>query len=122
MSPMPKQRIPIWIGGKTDAALKRAAHNDGWLGMNYPIDEIRELLAKLRTERTRYLDRAGDTADSFNTFVIPDAAASSTTYRQLEDLGIDGTMAVLWGPNSPALESVAAKIDAMQEFAHKFIR
>jgi probable F420-dependent oxidoreductase len=119
--PMPQKKIPIWIGGKTDAALRRAARNDGWLGMNYPLDEVRSLLGKLRTERTQYLDRTGGPADRFSTFVIPAAEVSAATYRQLEDLGIDGTMAVLWGPNSAALDSVAAKLDSMQEFANRFI-
>jgi probable F420-dependent oxidoreductase len=31
MNPPPPERIPIWVGGISDPALRRAARNDGWL-------------------------------------------------------------------------------------------
>jgi hypothetical protein len=30
-NPVPPARIPIWVGGISDAALRRASRNDGWL-------------------------------------------------------------------------------------------
>src|SRR5207302_7513194 len=42
LNPMPVQRpIPIWFGGRTDPALKRAARlGDGWLAGGRPEDDL----------------------------------------------------------------------------------
>jgi len=74
--PRPGQRVPVWIGGKSRAALRRAARHDGWLGMNYPMDEIRQLLATLREERQAWLEAGGTDHGNFRRFVIPIALPS----------------------------------------------
>ena len=114
MFPVPAGPIPVWVGGKTDAALRRAIRQDGWLGMNYPVDEITmllERLAKLRSE-------AGDERKDFEVFVIPNAMPSDELYQQLADLGVTSTMAGAWPPGDPAfatLDSKLAAIDAAKE-------
>src|SRR5205823_5127241 len=57
INPLPVQRpIPIWIGGHSDAALKRAATiGDGWLPQMQPDDTARQAVEKLRT----YAQEAG---------------------------------------------------------------
>jgi probable F420-dependent oxidoreductase len=120
--PMPAQRIPVWIGGKSRAALRRAAHHDGWLGMNYPMQEIEVLLGKLREERQRYLDAGGIDHGNFRRFVIPEAMPSHEVYRQLEDWGIDGTVAMAWGVDDPAFAPLERKLEAMQAFADVYLK
>lgn len=112
--------VPVWIGGKSPAALRRAARHDGWLGMNYPMDEIRQLLDRLNTERQRVEDERGPAP--FGRFVIPQAEPDPGIYHQLEDWGIDGTVAMAWTVDDPAYFSLDAKLEAMQRFADRFIR
>jgi probable F420-dependent oxidoreductase len=119
--PVPKRRIPILIGGKSPTALQRAARNDGWLGMYYPMEEIRELLRTLHLERKRYLDTHQTAAAKFETMVIPGAAPAADVYHQLEDWGVDGTIAVPWDLADSKYDDLHAKIDAMQTFADRFI-
>ena len=112
--------VPVWIGGKSPAALRRAARFDGWLGMNYPMDEIRQLLDRLDEERRHVEDGRGPAP--FGRFVIPQAEPDHDIYRRLEDWGIDGTVAMAWTVDDPACHSLDAKLEAMERFADRFIR
>ena len=52
MLPMPISRIPIWIGGSSDAALKRTTRvADGWHGSRYTAEEAAPIIRRLRAER-----------------------------------------------------------------------
>jgi len=48
-----KETIPIWVGGATDPAIKRAARvGDAWLvGMNPTVDELKRWLPMFKEER-----------------------------------------------------------------------
>lgn len=51
-SPLPQPPIPIWVGGRTDASLKRAAERgDGWLPIFLTPDRYREMWSRLEAMR-----------------------------------------------------------------------
>jgi probable F420-dependent oxidoreductase len=117
MLPAPSDPIPIWVGGKSDAALRRALRHDGWLGMNYGVDEIDSLLGRLSAMRAE----SGDARPGFEVFVIPNALPSAGLYAELAARGVTSTMALPWAPGDPAFDSVRAKRDAMGRFADQFL-
>jgi probable F420-dependent oxidoreductase len=43
----PEGRIPVLVGGESDAALRRAARNDGWIGTAYALDDAQVILDRL---------------------------------------------------------------------------
>jgi hypothetical protein len=52
MLPLPISRIPIWIGGSSDAALKRTTRSaDGWHGSRHSPEEAAPIVKRLRAER-----------------------------------------------------------------------
>jgi len=49
--PQPIAPIPIWIGGSSDAAIKRALRQDGWHGSRVSPDKAAEVVKRFRAER-----------------------------------------------------------------------
>ena len=106
--PVQKPHIPIWIGGHTGPAIRRAAkYGDGWMpiGLRPPAilepEELAEKIARLRT-LTVQAGRAEDAVQvTFSTDVIFDKSAGPTRrmvsgrpeqiaadLRQYQDLGV----------------------------------
>ncbi|HLX55562.1 MAG TPA: LLM class F420-dependent oxidoreductase [Ktedonobacteraceae bacterium] len=50
LNPLPARRsIPVWLGGRADVLLRRAARlADGWFPQGQPDDQMREILERLR--------------------------------------------------------------------------
>ena len=59
MEPTPAARVPIYVGGLSEAALDRAARHDGWIGDLYTIEEASRHARRLAELR----DNAGAEGD-----------------------------------------------------------
>src|SRR5580700_10882994 len=53
MQPKPEKPIPIWIGGTSEPALKRALRLDGWHGSRATPEQAAPIVKQLREERPR---------------------------------------------------------------------
>lgn len=86
--PQPGRHIPIWIGGNSAPAQRRALSlADGWHGVRLPPDELAPIAAKLRAER------GGDFAITVRLFWDALEDNAEDLKRDLdayEKLGIDG--------------------------------
>jgi probable F420-dependent oxidoreductase len=51
MSPAAPEPIPVWIGGNTGPAIRRAVRNDGWIGSYIDVAEAVDLVGKVRARR-----------------------------------------------------------------------
>jgi probable F420-dependent oxidoreductase len=73
VNPKPQRRtVPVFVGGNSDAALRRAARwGDGWYGFNLPdVDAVRERVRTLRA----WTRQAGRDADALSVAVaVPTA-------------------------------------------------
>jgi probable F420-dependent oxidoreductase len=111
MEPTPP-RIPIYVGGLSEVALRRAARNDGWIG-----DLISTDRAIAGVERVREL-RAGNGLSmvGFEVLTPLTDAFLPEHYERAEAAGITGVITMPWmfyaGPDA----SLAEKIDGMKRF------
>ena len=115
MFPVPSPPPPIHVGGRSDAALRRAVRHDGWLGMNYDLDEVDRLLDRLRELRAE----AGDTRDDFEVFVIPNAEPTMELHQRLAAQGVTSTMVMPWYPGDPSAATIGQKRSAMEAAADR---
>jgi probable F420-dependent oxidoreductase len=114
MFPVPSERIPMWIGGMSDAALRRAARHDGWIGDGCDPAELPELLRRLTELRA---DAGNERAD-YEIFVAPMAPPSDELYESLTALGVTSTVAL---PYDIGTTTVEQKRAALESFARTYI-
>jgi probable F420-dependent oxidoreductase len=118
LSPAPPGPIPIYVGGASPAALRRAARlGDGWLGSGHAPDEIPALvqeLARLRRE-------AGREREPFDFVAALTAPPDPDLFRRLEDRGVTSVIsyppAFTTGPGS----SLAGKRAVLERYADAVI-
>ena len=111
MEPTPPP-IPIYVGGLSDVALRRAARHDGWIGDLISTDEALARvarLAELRAER-------GLSMEDFTVITPLTDAFLPEHFARAEAGGIDGVVTMPWMYYSPPNCSTADKIDGMARF------
>jgi probable F420-dependent oxidoreductase len=120
MTPAPSRPVPILIGGHADAALRRAARNDGWMHGGGDPEELDALIAKLN----RFRDEAGTAGDDdYQIHVISIDAYTADGIKRLEDKGVTD---VIVGFRIPYItgqdtEPLDAKIRNLEMFAENVI-
>ncbi len=79
-------KIPIIVGGQSDAALTRAAAwGDGWCGFNLTPEEAGVMVERLDS----LLIKHGRRRDAFEIFVAPIRSAGPETIAAYRDAGVD---------------------------------
>ncbi|MGH0033245.1 MAG: TIGR03619 family F420-dependent LLM class oxidoreductase [Myxococcota bacterium] len=117
MSPAPPSRVPIWVGGISKPALRRAARNDGWLSDLQTSDEIGACIASVREHR-RELGRDGE---PFDVMASASDAFTLDGYRRLADLGVTHVLTLPWIFYHGDTQDLEAKRDGIRRFAEEVI-
>lgn len=93
IEPSPTEPVPIWCGGHSRAALRRAARLcDGWVGNAYPIEECEHYVGLLRGE----LEAAGRGPEGFEIILGVHAAPTREVCERLAAAGVTGLLCVPW--------------------------
>jgi probable F420-dependent oxidoreductase len=116
MSPVPPVEPPIWVGGKSRVALRRAARYDGWLGMNYPMAETLDLLDQLAALRAE----AGRVSPDAMTLALPIDVPTPALHEELAGRGATATLGMPWAPGDPAFADLGRKVAALEEWSAQF--
>jgi len=111
MEPTPPP-IPVYAGGLSDAALRRAARNDGWIGDLISTDHAIEAVGRVRELRAD----AGLTMDDFTVITPLTDAFTPAHYQRAADAGITGIITMPWMFYSGPDATLADKVDGMRRF------
>ena len=118
--PAPTKRIPLLVGGHSDAALRRAVlKGDGWMHAGGDGDELDVLLARLAEIRKA----EGDTRDDFEVHVISYDAYTPDGVKRLEDKGVTDAIVGFRVPyiQGPDTEPLSKKVEHLQRYAETVI-
>jgi alkanesulfonate monooxygenase SsuD/methylene tetrahydromethanopterin reductase-like flavin-dependent oxidoreductase (luciferase family) len=93
MAPVPKKHIPIYVGGTSKPALRRAARfGDGWVSVIHNKDEVKGVLAELNGYRREF----GRENEPFDVMMHCPDAETVDDIRRLEDLGVTDLQVTPW--------------------------
>ena len=115
-TPAPPSKIPLLVGGHSDAALRRAVRKgDGWMhagGDGEELDRLLTRLAEIRKEE-------GDTRDDFEVHVISFDAYSPDGVKRLEDRGVTDCIVGFRVPyiKGPDEEPLEEKVRHLEKYA-----
>ena len=111
MTPTPP-RIPIYAGGLSDVALRRAARNDGWIGDLIGMDQAIASIERIRDLRAE----KGLGMDGFTVITPLMDAFLPEHYARAEAAGVHAIMTMPWMFYSGPDCSTAEKVDGMRRF------
>lgn len=118
MSPVPPAPIPVYVGGLSEPALRRAATRaDGWVSDLHPTAELRERIAHLRALRAGS-ERAGE---PFTVLASATDAATLDGYRRLEEAGVTHLLTMPWVFYAGMTEDLESRLGGIRRFGEEVI-
>jgi probable F420-dependent oxidoreductase len=116
VQPLPNHHVPIWVGGRSERALRRAVDKgDGWHGAFLPDEELARVAKRLRAERPEAFTLSTRLAVDGLTGDLDDLR------RQLDACAAAGIDHVLSAPAQRGIDDWLASVDALwavfQEYA-----
>jgi len=119
MNPRPPGDIPIWIGGISDAAMRRAARlADGWVTDLQSSEEIIESMARIQQWRKEY----GRDHLPFDVMATPSDAYDIDGYKRLEEAGVTHILTMPWPFYHGDTQELDKKLDGVQRYAEDIIQ
>ena len=117
MSPAPPERIPIWVGGISKPALRRAARHDGWLSDLQTSEEIAASIRFVQEQRGE-LGRGGE---PFDVMASASDAFTLDGYRRLGEAGVSHVLTLPWIFYHGDTQDLEKKLDGLRRFGEEFI-
>jgi probable F420-dependent oxidoreductase len=116
MTPSPGS-VPIFVGGTSEPALRRAARNDGWVSDLQTTEELAGFCAKLRA----YRDELGRGDEPFAVIASCKDAWDLDGYRRLHEVGVTHLLTQPWMFYAGDTKDLGERIDGIARFADDII-
>lgn len=119
MLPAPSEPVPVYIGGHSDIAFRRAARmGDGWLGMNYTMDTLVEHCTTLQRAR----EDAGTADRPFEVIASPEVAPTADALEEIAAAGVTTILTSSWFAGGIRAPEVDRAEEMIRSYAERFIR
>ena len=125
MNPSPPAPVPIYVGGQSAPALRRAARlGDGWIAAQaYSEQDAWHHLGLVK----EHLEEQGRAGDDFVVYMALNERPDVDLYRRFEDAGVTDLICAPWmlaamGPGRDYKSALDAKLQATEQFADDVIR
>lgn len=112
MEPTPSRRIPVYVGGLSEVAFRRAARHDGWVGDLYTVEEAAAHAATL----ARMREEAGNERD-FSVITALTDAFTPEQFARAGELGVTDVMTMPWAYYHGLDVGLEQKLDGLERFA-----
>ena len=117
MSPGVPGEIPVFVGGRTPAALRRVARiGDGWIPDILSVAELSRGIAEIRARR-RDLGRS----EAFFVIGAPKEGVSLDHFQRMRDAGVTHLWMIPWLLYGGDTRSLQVKQDALRRFGDEVI-
>ncbi len=117
MTPAPPAPVPIYIGGTSDAAIRRAARHDGWVSDLMSTREAGEVRTRIDAER----ERLGRGERDFAMIVSMNDALTADDYRRAAEVGVTDNLTMPWVFYGGFDLPLQAKLDGVRRFAEEIM-
>lgn len=117
-NPKPAGHVPIWVGGISQPALRRAARlGDGWLSDLQPAADIVDSIQQIHAMRKEL----GRDNLPFDVMATPSDVGDPDGLRRLEDQGVTHIIGTPWLMYFEGPTTLAQKKDAIKRYADDII-
>ena len=117
MEPTPGRRIPVYVGGLSEVAFRRAARHDGWVGDLYTVEEAAAHAATL----ARMREEAGNERD-FSVITALTDAFTPEQFARAGELGVTDVMTMPWAYYHGLDVGLEQKLDGLERFAQDVLQ
>ncbi len=117
MTPVPTEPVPIFVGGISDAAMRRAARHDGWLADYLTIEGAIAARAKL----DRWRDEYGRSNEPFSLVAPLVDASVPDDFRRAEEVGVTDILTMPWAFYAGLDAPLDQKIESLARYHEDII-
>lgn len=118
MNPAPADYIPIWVGGISDPAMRRAARlGDGWVTDLQSSEDIVGCITRINEWRRE----CGRDGEPFEIMATPSDAWDIDGYKRLQDAGVTHILTMPWPFYHGETDELDQKIDAVKRYSDDII-
>ena len=114
MSPVPTAPVPIYVGGMTPLALRRAAQDRGRLDLG---QRHHRRAGRDHRAAARRPDAQGRTTEGFEIKVVATDAFDLDGFKRLRDLGVTDAITQPWWFYGGDPNALTTKVDSVRRFA-----
>jgi probable F420-dependent oxidoreductase len=119
MSPAPARKVPFYIGGHTEVALRRAARvGDGWASAMMKFEDLKQTIGRLHELRDEY----GRGSEPFEIQAVCIDRFGLDGFRQLAEIGVTDVITMPWAFDGHSYDAdLAPKQDSIAKFADQIL-